>query len=162
MMKSFGQSGVEFMAKVKLGKWEIEEAVLEEQHLAAQALGERQLATEVQARQVSYNPQQDQLAIELQSGVTLLLPTHLLQGVGGAKPEEIGAVQLGPRGASLHWEALNVSFSLAALLAGIFGTQIWMQEMGRRGGRVKSTAKAAAARINGRKGGRPAKINHPM
>ncbi len=150
------------MAKVKIGKWEIEEETLEEQHLAAQADGERQLETEALARHVSYNAESDQLVIELQSGVTLLLPTHLLQGVGGAKPEQIADIQLGPRGASLHWESLAVSFGLAALLAGIFGTERWMQEMGRRGGAVKSTAKTTAARINGKKGGRPTKINHPL
>lgn len=42
-------------------------------------------------------------------------------------------------------------------MAGIFGTQAWMQELGRRGGHATSTAKATAARLNGKKGGRPAK-----
>lgn len=33
------------------------------------------------------------------------------------------------------------------------------QQLGRRGGRVKSEAKAAAVRENGKKGGRPRKQN---
>ena len=81
-------------------------------------------------------------------------------GVGGlynvCTLEAIAGVQLGARGASLHWEALDVSFSLTGLLAGIFGTRAWMQEVGRRGGSTKSAAKAAAARANGKQGGRPA------
>ena len=144
------------MAKVTIGKWEIEEAELEQQHLAARERGQKQLETEAQARRVTYDHLRDQLVIELKNGITVLLPTHLLQEMGGAAPEAIAGVQLGPRGASLHWETLDVSFSLAGLLAGIFGTRAWMQEMGRLGGGTKSAAKAAAARSNGKQGGRPA------
>ena len=100
----------------------------------------------------------NQLVIELKNGVTVLLPRHLLQGLGEAAPEAIAGVQLGLRGASLHWEMLDVSFSLAGLLGGIFGTRAWMQEMGRLGGATRSAAKAAAARANGKQGGRPASL----
>jgi len=42
------------------------------------------------------------------------------------------------------------------LLMGVFGTRAWMaSELARRAGQAKSPAKAAAARVNGRKGGRP-------
>ena len=86
-----------------------------------------------------------------------MLPRHLLQGLQDATAEQIAALQVGPRGASQHWENLGLSFSLAGLIAGIFGSQAWMQELGRRGGHATSTAKATAARLNGKKGGRPAK-----
>ena len=144
------------MAKVTIGKWEVGEAELDQQHLAARERGQKQLATEAQAQCVTYDQHKDQLVIELKNGVTVLLPRHLLQGVGDATPEAIAGVQLGPRGASLHWATLDVSFSLAGLLAGIFGTHAWMQEMGRLGGSTKSASKAEAARLNGKQGGRPA------
>jgi hypothetical protein len=60
-----------------------------------------------------------------------------------------------PRGAALHWENLDQDFSVAGLLAGIFGTKAWMAELGRQGGSITSEAKRAAARANGQKGGRP-------
>ena len=145
------------MAKVKIGKWEIEEDELDQQHLVAQRRGEAQRQTEPQAQQVTYDRAKEQLVVELKNGVILLLPRHLIQGLQDATAEQIAALQVGPRGASLHWESLGLSFSLAGLMAGIFGTQAWMQELGRRGGHATSTAKAAAARLNGKKGGRPAK-----
>ena len=43
------------------------------------------------------------------------------------------------------------------LVAGIFGTKSWMAELGRKGGQATSSAKSAAARKNGKKGGRPRK-----
>lgn len=145
------------MAKVKLGKWEIEEDELEQQHLAARQQGEAQLQTELQAQQVRYDRAKEQLIVELKNGIIILLPRHLLQGLQNVPAEQIAALQVGPRGASLHWESLGLSFSLAGLLAGSFGTQTWMQELGRRVGQTTSAAKAAAARANGKKGGRPAK-----
>ena len=41
------------------------------------------------------------------------------------------------------------------LLAGVFGTRSWMA---RQAGQARSEAKAAAARANGAKGGRPRKV----
>jgi hypothetical protein len=74
---------------------------------------------------------------------------------------DVSEEELEQRGASLHWAPLGVDFSLAGLLAGVLGTRAWMAELGRRGGSVRSDAKAAAARANGRKGGRPEKAVQP-
>ena len=41
---------------------------------------------------------------------------------------------------------------------GIFGTKAWMNELARRAGSVTSPAKAAAARADGAKRGRPRKV----
>ena len=46
---------------------------------------------------------------------------EMIQELASATPEDIAQVELGPRGAALHWERLDVDFSLAGLLAGIFG-----------------------------------------
>ena len=61
------------------------------------------------------------------------------------------------KGYGLHWEKLDADLSIPALIVGIFGSKAWMQELARRGGASTSPAKAAAARANGAKGGRPRK-----
>lgn len=137
--------------------WEIDEEELERQHQDARRRGVRQIATEPRAQRAHYEEQTGQLVVELSNGVTFLAPTDLLQGLASATPEDLAQVSLGPRGASLHWATLGVDFSLAGLIAGILGTRAWMTELGRRGGSVRSDAKAAAARVNGKKGGRPEK-----
>jgi hypothetical protein len=59
----------------------------------------------------------------------------------------------------LRWASLDVDLYVPALVAGIFGTRSWMtRELAAIAGRSKSAAKAAAARANGKKGGRPRKV----
>ena len=53
------------------------------------------------------------------------------------------------------WPALGVAHYVPGLVAGLFGTRRWMAEIGRRGGKRRTKAKALAARANGAKGGRP-------
>jgi hypothetical protein len=61
-------------------------------------------------------------------------------------------------GLGLHWEQLDVDLSVPGLLAGLFGTKAYMdRQRAARAGAATSVAKAAAARRNGRKGGRPRK-----
>lgn len=143
------------MAKVQIGHWELEEEELDRQHQEAQKRGAEIMHREPQASNVSYDHKSNRLVIELKNGVILMLPCVLLQGLAEATPEDIAQVQLGPRGASLHWGNIGIDFSLAGLIAGLFGTHAWMAEIGRNGGSAKSPAKIAAARSNGKKGGRP-------
>ncbi len=61
-------------------------------------------------------------------------------------------------GFNLHWPALDADLYVPALISGIFGTRAWMsRELARPAGQVTSPAEAAAARLNGAKGGRPRK-----
>ncbi len=143
------------MAKTKIGKFEIDEAELDRQHREAVRRGKEKIKTEPQAKSARYDSDSNRLVIEMKNGATFIIPCNLMQGLRGASPADIAAVRLLPRGAALHWEKLNVDFSVAGLLAGLFGTRAWMAEMGRRGGSTTSEAKAAAARQNGKKGGRP-------
>ena len=76
------------------------------------------------------------------------------QGLETASDDELEAVEILGAGYGLHWEALDVDLSVPGLMAGLFGTKAYMA---RRAGQATSAAKAAAARENGRKGGRPRK-----
>jgi hypothetical protein len=44
-----------------------------------------------------------------------------------------------------------------SLLHGVYGGRKWMSELARQAGAATSESKANAARINGKKGGRPRK-----
>lgn len=86
------------------------------------------------------------------------MPVHLVEGLAGADPEALSGIEITPAGLGLHWPALIADVYVPALLGGVFGSRRWMaSELGAKGGRTTSSAKAAAARANGRKGGRPPK-----
>ena len=152
---------------------------------AARQRGQESDVSEARAVSVRYDEPSRTLVLTLRGGMTLLIPIHLLQGVAGAAPEHIHEVMLRPRGAGLHWETLDADFSVQGLVAGSFGNTAWMEhlraqglldaasearleavahlrnsatQMGRKGGSRRTPAKAAAAKENGRKGGRPRKL----
>lgn len=138
-----------------MAKRRVSDEEFERQYAAAVKRGEEKMKTEPRAKSARYDREGDRLVIELKNGTTFIIPCRLIQCLRGADPDLIAEVELLPRGAALHWEKLDADFSVAGLLMGLFGTRAWMAELGRRGGGVRSDEKAAAARENGRKGGRP-------
>lgn len=121
---------------------------------AAVALGERLARTEPRAASAHYEASTGRIVVELTSGSAFAFPAHLGQGLENATDEQLAKVTIRGSGYGLHWEALDVDLSIPALTAGIFGTKA---HMARIAGRGTSPAKAAAARANGAKGGRPRK-----
>jgi hypothetical protein len=144
---------------IRAGRWEITEAELQAQIKESDRLGKEAAATEPRATSAHYDRKSGRLVIDLSNGATLMLPVSLLQKFEGARAQDIADVEVMPGGSALHWEKLDADFSVPGLVAGVFGTRSWMdkrrKEWGRKGGRTKLEAKAAAARVNGAKGGRP-------
>jgi hypothetical protein len=95
------------------------------------------------------------LQLDMTNGVVVRLPVELVPGLSKASPSERGRVEVAGRGGGLHWPRLDLDLSVSALVSSAFEGREWMAELGRVGGRQSSNAKAAAARKNGRKGGRP-------
>jgi hypothetical protein len=104
---------------------------------------------------VEYERKPDLVTLHLDDGVRVSIPRTNVQGLQKAKPREVSRIEILGRGTGLHWPLLDVDHYVPGLLNHVFGTTRWMAELGRRGGAVTSTAKAAAARANGKKGGRP-------
>jgi|SRR5208283_1672564 len=104
---------------------------------------------------VAYETKPDLLTLYLDDGVRVSIPRMSLQGLRDAKPAQLSKVEILGRGTGLRWPLLDVDHYVPALLNHVFGTSRWMAELGRRGGAAISAAKAAAARANGKKGGRP-------
>lgn len=126
--------------------------------------GLERMATSPKAKRVSLDKLGQTLKIELKNDVVFMVPTRLIQIFNGANVDDIRVVELLLDGMYLRWPRLDEDLKVQSLLEGTFGTARWMNglkehlaEHGRKGGSRRSTAKTAAARINGTKGGRPRK-----
>jgi hypothetical protein len=131
----------------KLGKWEYTDAELNPQHKEAVRRGNEADRKEPRAHAARYDRRSKRLVIDLANGLAFMIPICLLQGFEGASPRDVAAVEVMPRGSALHWGKLDLDFSVAGLVAGIFGNKAWMSELGRHGGRSKSEAKARACAV---------------
>lgn len=115
--------------------------------------------TEPKAISARYQAKTRRFVVDLESGVTFLFPADLAEGLAGAAPTDLAQVVVSPGGLGLYWEDLDVDLSITGLLVGIFGSPSWMRQvyadLGRKGGSRTTPAKARAARVNGKLGGRP-------
>lgn len=125
---------------------------------AAEARGRKMLETEPRATSARYDRKTGRVVVDLVNGCTYAFPAQLVQDLQGASPDDLANVEVDGVGFGLHWPTLDADLYVPTLVAGIFGTRDWMtKELARRAGQAKSPAKAAAARANGSKGGRPRK-----
>jgi len=121
----------------------------------ASRAGRRAARAEPRAATATYRPRDESLHVELTNRAAFTIPVKLIPVLERASPREIRAVKVLGRGGGLHWESLDLDLSVPALVSSVFEGREWLAELGRVGGRQSSPAKAAAARKNGRKGGRP-------
>jgi Protein of unknown function (DUF2442) len=105
-----------------------------------------------------YDRRTARVVVDLNNGVQIAFPTRLAEGLAEASPDDLAEIEISPAGLGLHWPKLDADVYVPAVLRGLFGSKRWMAaQLGAAGGKARSRAKAAAARENGRKGGRPRK-----
>ena len=103
----------------------------------------------------SYDRAADQVVIGLRSGAVVAVPRSALKELKRATNAQLDRVEL--VGDGLRWDDLDVDVSVPGLLTEVLGPSFVAQAAGRIGGSARTEAKAAAARANGAKGGRPRK-----
>ena len=105
-----------------------------------------------------YDRRRARIVVNLNTGVQIAFPTRLAECLADASPDDLAEIEVSPAGLGLHWPKLDADVYVLALLQGVFGSKRWMAaELGAAGGKARSRTQAAAARENGRKGGRPRK-----
>lgn len=114
------------------------------------------------ATNARYDRRIGRIVVTLSSGLEIAFSPHDAEGLESAKPVNLSPIEISPSGLGLHFPKLDADLYIPALLEGFLGSRRWAaQRLGARGGRSKSDAKTAAARSNGRLGGRPRKTLEP-
>ena len=110
------------------------------------------------ARTVRFDRTHARVVVELSSGVVFAFPVRTIPALRRATPGELAKVAVSASGSGLRWEALDVDLSVAGLLLSAVEPTERVRHLATLAGRARSDAKAAAARVNGAKGGRPRKV----
>jgi hypothetical protein len=96
--------------------------------------------------------------VRLQSGLDVAFDPADAEGLAHASAAALKVIEISPSGFGLHFPKLDADIYLPALLEGFLGSKRWAAaRLGAQGGRARSRVKAAAARANGKLGGRPRK-----
>lgn len=97
--------------------------------------------------------------VELNNGCAFEFPVEHAEGLAGAKVADLRTIEVQAAGLGLYWPKLDADLYVPTLVKGVLGTKQWMAQIGASGGRAATAVKAAAARANGKLGGRPRKPN---
>ncbi|HET7464012.1 MAG TPA: DUF2442 domain-containing protein [Longimicrobium sp.] len=121
----------------------------------AEAYARYRYEERVEPRAVSawYDPERDLVMFQMKNGCVFGFPSRFGEGLGNATPEQLAQVDATTNlGEALHWEELDADISVPGLMFHLLNVKAWYAKWL---GSATSEAKAAAARENGKKGGRP-------
>ena len=93
--------------------------------------------------------------VELSNGCAFEFPVEQAEGLAGAKATDLRTIEVSAAGLGLYWPKLDADLYVPTLVKGVLGTKQWMSQIGSAGGKATTASKAAAARANGKLGGRP-------
>lgn len=139
---------------------ELEGEIISDAQLeAAEERGRIEYATKPIAAEAYFDRGTGRVVLHLINGCIYEFPAHLVQELQGLGPDQLAGVTVDGAGFAIRWPALDIDLYVPSIVAGIFGTRAWMlRRLAQEAGRTSTAAKAAAARANGKKGGRPRKV----
>jgi hypothetical protein len=133
-------------------------ASFEEQYKAAVARSEERLRTEPHIEKAHHDPKLGRIIVSLSNHAWFAFRPKDAQGLEDATTAQLKKIEISPSGFGLHFPLLDAQFDITALMQGHFGSRKWMAaRLGAAGGASRSKSKVAAARANGKLGGRPRK-----
>jgi hypothetical protein len=121
------------MAKVKIGKFEIDEKELDKQHKEAVKRGRERMENELRAQSVRYDKRKKRIIIELTNGCSFMFPPKLAQRLSDASDSELSDCHVLGVGFAVEWSGIDAQFSVTGLMQGVFGNKAWMEKLKRNG-----------------------------
>jgi hypothetical protein len=104
-----------------------------------------------------YHRATHRVVLELTNRYSFAFPVAAIRALNRATPAQLATVELDASGGALRWNSLDVDVSVPGLLLSALGVDERLRHLASLAGRVRTEAKARAARANGLKGGRPPK-----
>ncbi len=99
----------------------------DEQYEAAIERGRVVFETEPHAMSVRHDLKSGMTVVELYNGCTFAFPPRRLQGLEQATDAQLSEVEVAGQGYGLHWESLDVDYTVPGLMAGRFGSPAFME-----------------------------------
>jgi len=138
-------------------------ATLDSEFKAATKRAVNRLRSIATATAVRFDRRSGRVVIQLSTGLQVAFRPQDAQGLEKANLEQLSEIEITPSGLGIHFPQINADIYLPALLEGFLGSKRWMaSEMGKIGGKASTGPKIAAARRNGKLGGRPKKATEPQ
>jgi hypothetical protein len=129
--------------------------ITDEQFKLATQRAKKKISTCHVTTSVHYDNTSERITISFSSGLELSFAPTTVQGLENAQPADLAEIEISPSGLGLYFPKVDTDLYIPSLLHGLLGTEKWMAENGRKGGRARTEAKIAASRENGKQGGRP-------
>jgi hypothetical protein len=129
----------------------------QERFTQARARGQARVEDPSAVLDARYDSDADAIHLKFGGGGSMSIPRRIVPGLERASESKMVSIVVSPAGDALSWPSLDVDVYVPGLVERAFGTRLFAASTGRRGGRRRSKAKAAAAKANGAKGGRPRK-----
>jgi hypothetical protein len=105
-----------------------------------------------------YDRRRRRIFIRFSTGLDVSFSPRDAKWLEKATPAQLAEIEISPSGYGIHFPKIDADFYLPALLLGFLGSRNWIAgRLGAVGGKSRSAAKIAAAKRNGRRGGRPKK-----
>ena len=114
----------------------------------------RERPAEPRAVSARFDAPTGRVLVELNNGCVFGFPAWMVPGTSRATPQELEKVSVQAHGEAVAFEELNADTNVNGLILEVLHVRDWAAKYL---GSVTSPAKSAAARENGKKGGRPRK-----
>jgi hypothetical protein len=106
-----------------------------------------------------YDRRRRRIIIRFSTGLDVSFSPRDAQGLEKATADQLERIKISSSGYGIHFPKIDADLYLPAVLLGFLGSRNWIAgRLGALGGKSRSAAKIAAAKRNGRRGGRPRKM----
>jgi len=104
---------------------------------------------------VRYLSRRDSIELAFASGGTMTIPRRMIRELDAMPTDSLKGLVVSAAGDAVVHRSFDVEIAVLGLATAVLGSRRLSAAFARRGGQRSSKAKAAAARANGAKGGRP-------